>query len=288
MTLPASLTETATSSAAVVLPVRVSLNEAEVPSVTGDDPGAIDTTGSTAGRLVPDFGGSDVRHPVAGCVLESRIGVRRRRVGDRDRVIGSHRGRERQGRRAARHVHRVDRAAVSSHGHGECAVAGSDVSSSASSKVSTSAVPSTVALESTGASGADARTPHRRGGGPGERLAVDAERVGRPACPRGQGDDDVALLGRLHRHLPSLVLAFDQSTRPGDRRAGHLQQGVAYGPVAEPTRLRAEVQLEEECLRPVVVTGTSSNLALGPTSESRTTSGTSTVFVPSLTRTVTS
>ena len=45
-TAPLSVTANVTVSAAAVLPVRVSVNEAAVPSVTGVDEAAIDTTGS--------------------------------------------------------------------------------------------------------------------------------------------------------------------------------------------------------------------------------------------------
>ena len=44
-----SVTASVTVSAAAVLPVRVSVNEAGAPSLTGVDAGAIDTTGSVCG-----------------------------------------------------------------------------------------------------------------------------------------------------------------------------------------------------------------------------------------------
>ena len=50
-TLPLSVTATATVSAAAVLPVRVSVNEAAVPSLTGEDAAAIDTTGSVGAAV---------------------------------------------------------------------------------------------------------------------------------------------------------------------------------------------------------------------------------------------
>ena len=50
-TLPACPTETVTVSAAAVLPVRVSVNTAAVPSVTGEDAAATDTTGSVGAAV---------------------------------------------------------------------------------------------------------------------------------------------------------------------------------------------------------------------------------------------
>ena len=88
-----------------------------------------------------------------------------------------------------------------------------------------------------------------------QRPVADADCIRFAAGPRRQLDLDVASARWRYRHAPPEIAAARGARCPRHRAAINLEQPILYGAVAQPFGFGAEVQLDGEGVRSVMVCG---------------------------------